>query len=364
MKICFIVGAFFPMKCGVGDYTLNLAKNLSKYGNDISIITSKSASNYEIEGIKVYNIVEKWGFSSLKAINDAIDSINPDIVHVQYPSDEYGKSIFINVLPLLIKRKFKINVIETVHEYLSYTSKGKLRNLINYKSANKIIVVEKRYINIMKSFIPKVSRKLDIEYIPISSNIPRSKIDINDCIDIKNKLGIFNSKIIVYFGFINELKGFEVLLRSIYELKKSINNIKLLVLSDLDNTNEYHRSIKKLIDNLELNENIIITGFIQSAQEVSNYIKISDLSILPFKDGVSERNGSFLAIYLQGIPIITTTNDCIENSSGVFYVRPNDIELIVDYSKDILESYNEYTREVINWNDIVKKHIRIYERNL
>lgn len=361
MKICFIVGAFFPMKCGVGDYTLNLAKNLSKSGNDTFVITSKNATNEEIEGVKVYNIVDKWDFSSLKSINNVIKLINPDIVHIQYPSDEYGKSFFINILPLLIRKKFKVNIVETVHEYLSYTSKGKLRNLINYKVANKIIVVEKRYINIIKGFIPKISKNLNIEYIPISSNIPVSKIDADTYIELKNKLGLLNNKVIVYFGFINELKGFEVLLKAIYELKKIDSNIMLLVLSNLDENNEYHRSIMKLIDNLNLNENIIITGFIDSAQEVSNYIKIADLSILPFRDGLSERNGSFLAVYLQGIPIITTTNDNTEDNNGVFYVKPNDVENIVSYSSKILNDCNRYERKVIEWNDIVKEHLEIYK---
>ena len=56
MKICFIVGAFPTMKCGVGDYCSKVAKELAKNGHEIYVITSKKASP-EVEGLKVFNII-------------------------------------------------------------------------------------------------------------------------------------------------------------------------------------------------------------------------------------------------------------------------------------------------------------------
>ena len=44
MKICFIVGAFPTMKCGVGDYTNKLAEELAKKGNEVHVITSTRAN--------------------------------------------------------------------------------------------------------------------------------------------------------------------------------------------------------------------------------------------------------------------------------------------------------------------------------
>ena len=63
MKICFIVGAFPNMKCGVGDYTYMLGTELSSLNNEVSIITSVSAKN-DNKSIKVFNIIERWDFSS------------------------------------------------------------------------------------------------------------------------------------------------------------------------------------------------------------------------------------------------------------------------------------------------------------
>ena len=53
MRICFIVGAFPKMMCGVGDYTNKLAMELSKdKNNEIFVITSSKASN-DFKNIKV-----------------------------------------------------------------------------------------------------------------------------------------------------------------------------------------------------------------------------------------------------------------------------------------------------------------------
>ncbi len=51
-----------------------------------------------------------------------------------------------------------------------------MRNLVNYKYADNVIVVEKRYDKMIKSFLKPISKNLNINYIPISSNIPKSKI--------------------------------------------------------------------------------------------------------------------------------------------------------------------------------------------
>ena len=45
MKICFIVGAFPNMKCGIGDYTSKVAEELAKTGNEVHIITSKKSKS-------------------------------------------------------------------------------------------------------------------------------------------------------------------------------------------------------------------------------------------------------------------------------------------------------------------------------
>ncbi|MCR6513734.1 glycosyltransferase [Clostridium sp. LY3-2] len=363
MKICFIVGAFPNMKCGVGDYTHMLAKCLSEE-NDVEIITSskvKFKNNDNTNRVKVHGIVDTWDYSSKKIILKKISDINPDIVHIQYPSDEYGKSFFINFLPRYIKKRVGCKVVQTVHEYLSYTTKGKLRNLINYKNADNIVVVEKQYKPMIKSFGGVLSKNLPLKYIPISSNIPKSEINDTGISEIRERLNSKECILISFFGFINELKGIETLISSISELIKKGENIKLLILGELNLENEYHKKVLSLIENNNIKDNVIVTGFVESIHEVSDYLKSSDMSILPFRDGVSERNGSFLAAYSQDIPIITTSNE-LQDFDGVFYVKPGDSKGIVNKYYEVKNSNEKYKRNIISWDDIKEEHIDIYKQ--
>lgn len=63
MKIYFIVGSFPPMKCGVGDYTFNLANELSNFSNDVHVITSNNVIIENENKLKIDNIIVRdWSF--------------------------------------------------------------------------------------------------------------------------------------------------------------------------------------------------------------------------------------------------------------------------------------------------------------
>ena len=60
MKICFIVGAYPTMKCGVGDYTSILAEKLAKKENEVHVITANKADASKSRSVKIHNIVNQW----------------------------------------------------------------------------------------------------------------------------------------------------------------------------------------------------------------------------------------------------------------------------------------------------------------
>lgn len=360
MKVCFIVGAFPKMKCGIGDYTYNIALELTKFNVEVHIITSIKANVYSNDKMIIHNVVEEWTFKSSSIIMKTLTNISPDIVHIQYPSDEYGKSFFINLLPKIIKNKLNVKVVETVHEYLNYTIKGRVRNLINYIYSDKVIVVEKEYNRLIKSFLPIISKKIDIKYIPIASNIPVSKLTIEGIKLKRDELCNNSENIISFFGFINELKGIEVLIEAISMIKKINKDIKLLIIGNLDYNNYYHAKILKMIEDFELTENIIMTGFLESPEEVADYLKISDCAVFPFKNGVSERNGSFLAAHNQNIPIITTSLNNSYNKDGIFYLKNVTCDSLYKEIVNVINNKSNINRDILEWDNIVEKHYELY----
>ena len=91
MIVCMISGSFPPVKCGVGDYTEQLCNWLANH-TAMNLITSYYPER-EVDSYpwSVFDAIESWNFRSLFKIIHLIRNINPDIVHIQYPTTSYKK---------------------------------------------------------------------------------------------------------------------------------------------------------------------------------------------------------------------------------------------------------------------------------
>ncbi len=348
MKICLIVGAFPKMKCGIGDYTHRLAEELAKDGNEVHIITSKRA-DVNSETLKIHNIMDKWGFSELKLIINKIKEISPDIVNIQYPSNEFVNNYMVAFLPLQIKRKIKCKIIVTIHEYVCLYLKTRIKYYLTFSKADKIIVAEEEFIDLIK----KDFKDLNIEYVPISSNIPRSQITPEKKEELLEKYGLKNQKVITYFGFVVLSKGLEYL----FECVSKLNNVKILFIGELKEEVEYHKSLKKLIEKLKIKDKVVITGFFEDEKDVADLLKISDVCVLPFTEGVKKRNGSFLAAYNQEIPVVTTSkNNKDIDGNGIYYAKPNNEEELLEKINKALDDKKEIKRDELTWKKVAESY--------
>ena len=141
MKICMITGTFPEMRCGVGDFVHGLCTYIAGKGCDIDIITSKDPSIIDEEGLSIERLVGKWKMWDIGKILKKIRTDNPDIIHIQFPSQAYKRRIMIIFLPLFIKvfvrRK---SVIVTVHNVHNAHVLNKIRMVMFFPFAKRIIV--------------------------------------------------------------------------------------------------------------------------------------------------------------------------------------------------------------------------------
>jgi len=68
MKIALITGSYPPETCGIGDYAAQLAGALRQKGFIVEVICNMD-----------------WRLRNIRDIVKTVRSVNPDIVHVQYP---------------------------------------------------------------------------------------------------------------------------------------------------------------------------------------------------------------------------------------------------------------------------------------
>ena len=359
MKICFIVGAYPTMKCGVGDYTSVLAEELAKKENEVHVITSVRANPEKSQNVIVHNIVEVWKLRAIPGIIKELKKIKPDVVNIQYPSDEYYRRC-VSLLPPIIKDIIKCKVTITIHEYDYFNMKenksfrDKIRLYLNFYKLDKIITVEEKFINRIRIDY----KKADIVHIPISANIPKSEASKEELEGIRKKFGLEGKKVLSYFGFAVPVKGIEYLLKCMTKLDE---NVKLLFINELNPENEYHKTLLDMIEELKLKDRVIITGFYDEARDIANMLSVSDICVLPFKNGLKTSNGSFLAAYNQKIRVITTSKNEEKDGNGIYYVKPENEEELLQTIKDVLNNEDKFERDALTWNNVTDAFIKAFE---
>jgi len=150
-----------------------------------------------------------------------------------------------------------------------------------------------------------------LSLIPIGSNISPETPAGYDRERWRAQWGLKPDDLLLsYFGFLNESKGAETLVRALDKLVQSAPNIQLMMVGgkvgSSDPTNlAYLKKIECLIEELGLTDRVFWTGYTPQP-EVSANLLASDICVLPYQDGASFRRGSFMAALAHGLPIVST----------------------------------------------------------
>lgn len=374
MKILMIVASFPPQRCGVGDYTEQLCKNLAADGVEVEVITS-AGSREQGEGrreqkFEVYPVIKKWGFGALFPILRLIRALRPEVVHIQYHGDDYQRRVMINLLPLVLRFFGRgLWTVTTLHNLQKPLIFPKLGMEVFLRFSQKIILTNEMDRNELVGEFPFTAQKVII--IPAGPGTPKAKGEVRS----KKEEGVTLS----YFGFINPGKGIETLFLALKNLIEKGYKIKLLMIGDLHNgagegLDGYAKELRGLAERLRIEDFITWTGYV-SKRETSSYLLSSDICVLPFRDGASTKRSSLLSCLDHGLPVVTTYNGPIpsgmEDHKNVLLVRPDDevglskaiVELIEDRDlrAQLARGAEELVEREYSWGKIAKKMRGVYE---
>jgi glycosyltransferase involved in cell wall biosynthesis len=329
MRIGLVSGEFPPMQGGVGDFTNELGKALAELGHEVHVLTSASPNTQTAtrnpkpetrNPVTIHRSVRGWGWRWWRDITRLNDALRFDIVNIQYQTAAYGMHPAINFLPLRLRTGTGYRTVVTFHDlkvpYL-FPKAGRLRwwvNLALARWSDAVIVTNAEDFARLSAY-PSI-RSLSL--IPIGSNISPEPPADYDREAWRADRGLKPDDILLsYFGFLNESKGAETLIRaldrlvpSIYNLQPTTYNLQLIMVGgkvgSSDPTNvAYLERIVSLIEELGLTDRVLWTGYTPQP-EVSANLLASDVCVLPYRDGASFRRGSFMAALAHGLPIVST----------------------------------------------------------
>jgi glycosyltransferase involved in cell wall biosynthesis len=184
---------------------------------------------------------------------------------------------------------------------------GIISSLIRDKYSKKILFITENVVSHEANRIDKVLTKFGLKnasmFLALSKNVEeelarfttekkiyRSELPVYDCynsddlIDIlkfKNELNINkDDKIILFFGYIRQYKGLDILLEGFSKILKKYPETFLLVVGEFyENSEKYFN----LIDKYNIKQKVKVINQFVPNEEVSKYYLASDVVILPYK---------------------------------------------------------------------------------
>ncbi|MCA9874350.1 MAG: glycosyltransferase family 4 protein [Anaerolineales bacterium] len=344
MKIGLVTGEYPPMEGGVGAFTQELARALADLHHEIHIITDRQARPFDarrrwqsllepvdLSFAQLHPNVKKWRWTAVSQVADVVLRYNLDVVNIQYQAAAYNmRSAAINLLPWRLKGVTKTAV--TFHDlrvpYL-FPKAGPLRQTavnLMAKYAHGAIVTNRADYEALTA-----STRTPVGQIPIGSNITTYTPNHVELQEARDLLGLQPGDCLLgYFGFLNESKGADTLLHALARLEKNVHLVFIggqTGSSDPANNQSFLDQLKALIRELGLEERVHWTGF-QPDQRVSTFLHAADLMVMPYRDGVSLRRGTLMAVLAHGRPLLTTAPTTptpeLVHGENVWLVAPDD----------------------------------------
>ena len=386
MRVLFITGEYPPMQGGVGDCTNEIAQGLAALGAEVRVLTSTQAGAHHVSRITVLPVIARWGWSSLRAIKNAAREFAPDIIHIQYQTGAFGMHPAIDFLPRYLhwQKAIRVRVVTTFHDlrvpYL-FPKAGRMREWVTRqlaRSSDAVIATNG------EDYLRLLTFNLNLLIlIPIGSNIPTTPPPNYRRDSWRRQFGVAEDEMLLcYFGFLNESKGGETLVRALAQ----IQDAKLLMIggqvgaSDLTNA-AYLAKVKTLIAELGLTDRVLWTDYTPPEIVTANFLA-SDICVLPYRDGASYRRGTLMAALAHGMTIVTTTPRDVEarhasplpplrDDANCLLVPPDDPTALASAiqraaaTPELRARISVGARELaqhFSWDKIARQHLELYER--
>lgn len=373
MKICFVLEHYFPHIGGAETFFKNLAERLVKNGHQCFVVTSRLSmtKKYEkLNGVEVHRVslpafLRRYIFTFLSI---------PAVYKISRGCDAIHTTTYNGAFPaFFVSRLLKKPAVITIHELgLNF---WKTLSGLNWFSARLHLLMEKIIIALPFDRYICVSYYTR-NYVRLRGVDDRKMLVINSGVDydlfsyqkegayfIREKLGLKDNFVYLYFGRPGFFKGVEFLVRAVPLISEKIPKAKLVLIISKEPRGKYKR-ILSIIKELKLKDSLIILDSV-GEEELIKYISSCDCVVLP---SLTEGFGfSCVEACSVGRPVVTADVGAIpEVISGEYvFITPQSPEEICRGVKSVyLGKTQSLPPKKFYWNDCVSKYEEVYNNIL
>lgn len=265
--------------------------------------------------------------------------LKPDIIIFRYWISFMAPCFF--VIAYLTRRNKHTKVLTIVDNAISHEPKFYEIPLakIFFSACDYFIVMSEKVRNDLAGIFSKNSLMV---FHPLYDNY-------SPAIDKGRARSILNiaqdDKVILFFGFIREYKGLDLLLEALADPEIKSRNIKLLLAGEFYEDKEKYYA---LVSKLKIEDRILWhTEFIPD-EDIVNYFCAADAVILPYRSAT--QSGVTQVAYFYHTPVLATNvggiKELIINGVHGLIVEPNPLSI----ARGILKFYNEDLEETFRRN--------------
>lgn len=371
-----MVGTLPPIK-GISEYCIELSNALSKKTN-LEFINFKSIypeflypGGTKEKGISKINFVDKkikiknilYWYHPLSWIKAGLTA-EGEIIHINWWASVLFPIFFTIALINKFKRK---KIVLTLHNITAHESSkiDIIFSKIMFHIADHLIVHSKNNKEILIKIFNITPDKVSIiPYGPLNFyktvKLPKSKnrrfLKLNE-----------NHKVILFFGTIRPYKGLKTLILALQQVVKDIPKVKLIIAGK---NWERWKPYEKLIDQLDLSNNIDTYLEYIPTSKVPYFFNAADLVVLPYEKFDSQSGVGELAIAFHKALIVSNTGSLptlVKDNKVIFekrdYASLSKKIIAVLSNKNIrktLESHSKEISYINSWEKSTKEIVNLY----
>ncbi len=329
-----IFGPAYPFRGGISQFSQVLARSLSQGGHEVKLVnfkkqfpkilfpgTTQFDEKAQAHAISTERVFTLWNPLTWLETARAIRRYEPELILFAWWMPFFGVGYW--AVAKLLGKLYRGRLVFLLH------------NVIPHERRFGDVFFSRLALNQSRSYLA-LSRAEEKEMHRLFPQVPKGNIYYSphplydnyapykgSQADARRELGLTSSRILLFFGFVREYKGLDVLLRAMPQIRQRYPDLTLAIVG------EFYQDRAKyddLIRDLKIESAVLVHSGYVSGNDVGTWFAACDVVVLPYRSAT--QSGIVPIAYALSTPVITTDvgglGEVVLHGTTGFVVPPED----------------------------------------